>query len=178
VNGTVPDVIRTHPDPVLSRPAAPALSSDTPLEPLLARLWSACHTHGGAGLAAPQLGVSLRVAIVDGDTVGHAMPRIHLIDPEILETGPAVRGEEGCLSFPGIFATVRRPGTATVLVRTPAGKEHVLRLEGLAARAVLHEIDHLDGILMPDRMGPLRRWLFLRRYALRTRRKRKAGLPS
>jgi len=172
VTRSAPERIVRYPDPVLSRRAEAALASGAPLAPLVARLWAACRGHEGAGLAAPQLGVSLRVAVVDGAAVGHHEPEIVLIDPEIVETGPAVRGEEGCLSFPGVFATIRRPGTAVVVTRSVHGKPRTLELEGLAARAVLHEIDHLDGVLMPDRMGPLRRRLFLARYALRNRRPR------
>jgi len=166
------DRIVLFPDPVLSRPADPILGSGTPLEPLVARLWRACRDHDGAGLAAPQIGVPLRVAVVDAEAVGFSGREIVLIDPEIVETGPPVPGEEGCLSFPGLFATVRRPEKATIVTRTAEGRRRTLELEGLPARAVLHEIDHLDGTLMPDRMGPLRRRFFLARHSLRNGRTR------
>lgn len=170
MTGDGPAPIVLHPDPVLSTPAAPALASPSRITTVLERLWTTCHSHGGAGLAAPQIGVSLRLAVVDGELVDFEEPEIILVDPEILETGAPVRGEEGCLSFPGLYATIRRPRSATVRTHDAEGRERILELEGLPARAVLHEIDHLDGILMPDRMGPLRRWIFLRRHALRRRR--------
>ena len=170
--------ILVHPHPVLRSPAAPARDAGETGR-LVRTLWRVCRRHGAAGLAAPQIGVSLRVAVVDGRAVGAPVERIVLIDPELLETAGSVRREEGCLSFPGLYATVRRPRRIAVRTTTPSGNTEILALEGLAARAVCHETDHLDGVLLPDRLGPIGRRLFLLRHWIRNRRRQSPlGSPA
>jgi peptide deformylase len=91
--------------------------------------------------------------------------RIALVDPEITSTGGAREGEEeGCLSIPEIFADVTRPAQVTVKALDRDGKPFTLEATGLLARAIQHEVDHLDGILFIDHLGPMKRTLLLRKY--------------
>ena len=167
--GTLPRIVR-YPDPVLRRPADSAPPPGPELADLADLLWATCRASGGAGLAAPQIGVSRRVAVVDGGLVDHPLERILLVDPELEWQDGRQRGDEGCLSFPGLYATVTRPARISVRTSGMDGRPLAVSAEGLAARAICHELDHLDGVLLPDRLGPLSRRWFLVRYALRRRR--------
>ncbi|NEK58380.1 peptide deformylase [Geodermatophilus sabuli] len=140
--------IRLYGDPVLRTPASPVVDFDRELEQLVADLTDTMFAAGGAGLAAPQLGVGLRVFtwFVDGE-VGH------LVNPVVTTVGDEVEeGPEGCLSIPGYSFDCRRhlhvAATGVDLHGEP------LRVEGshLLARAVQHEVDHLDGVLFVDRL--------------------------
>ncbi len=155
------------PDPVLRRAAAPAPPPGPELTRLAELLWTTCRRAGGAGLAAPQIGVSRRIAVVDGETVNHPEKRILLVNAELERQEGRQRGEEGCLSFPGMFATVTRPARIAVRTTDLDGTSRVITAQGLAARSICHEMDHLDGVLFPDRLGPLSRRWFLVRFALR-----------
>jgi peptide deformylase len=111
----------------------------------------------GLGLAAPQIGVSKRIFIVDFSAVDLSDKTRIFINPEILETDGNIEIEEGCLSFPGIYQKITRPATVRVRALDVNGEQFELKLEGLAARAVLHEYDHLEGKLFVDLMSPLTR---------------------
>lgn len=161
-----PRIVR-YPDPVLRRPAAPAPAAGPELEALADLLWTTCRVSGGAGLAAPQIGVGRRVAVVDGESVDHPEKRILLVNPELEWQDGRQRGEEGCLSFLGVYATVTRPSRIAVRTSDLEGTSRVITAQGLAARAICHEMDHLRGVLLPDRLGPLQRRWFLVRYAAR-----------
>ncbi len=167
MNLEAPARIVRYPDPVLRAPAAPAPAPGPELDALMDLLWTTCRASRGAGLAAPQIGVSRRVAVVDGRSVDHPLERILLVDPQLEWEEGRQRGDEGCLSFPGLYATVIRP--ARIAVRTSGlnGKSLVITAEGLAARAICHEMDHLHGVLLPDRLGPFSRRWFLVRHAVR-----------
>ncbi len=107
------------------------------------------------GLAAPQVGVGLRAFCVD--VTGHRKARschgtVVLIDPEVVAAGPAVAGREGCMSVPDLTGEVARAGELVVRGRTPDGLERVLQVDAFEARAFLHELDHLDGLLFLDRV--------------------------
>ena len=124
----------------------------------------------GIGLAAPQVGVSERVLIVDvpdGDDTRH----VHaLVNPVIVDSGNATdKATEGCLSLPGLEETVTRPVRVTVEGLAPDGEPARIEAEGLLARALQHEIDHLDGILFIDRLSALKRGILMRKW----RKKRK-----
>ena len=164
---TSPAPIVCYPDPVLRKVAEPAPAPGPELERLVELLWFTCRSTGGAGLAAPQIGVSRRVAVVDGEAVDHSEERLLLIDPIIQREEGRQRGDEGCLSFPGMYAAVTRPFRIDVQTSALDGTTRTISAEGLAARAIRHEIDHLEGVLLPDRLGPLLRRSFLARYALR-----------
>ncbi|MBE3550778.1 MAG: Peptide deformylase [Brockia lithotrophica] len=135
-----------HPDPVLREVARPVKSVTPQVLRLLDDLAETMRHAEGVGLAAPQVGISRRLAVVD---VGDGL--IELINPEILaEEGEEV-GVEGCLSIPGVYGEVRRAARVRVRTWTRTGESAVIEAEGLKARAIQHEIDHLDGILFIDR---------------------------
>jgi len=147
--------VRTYPDPVLREVTVPAEAFDKELADLAQEMIRTMHDNRGLGLAAPQVGVAKRMAIVspDGET-GHETV---LINPEFVLTEGWEEGEEGCLSFPGIFIKVGRFTRVKVRYRTLKGEWAEMAAEGLLARAVQHELDHLDGRLLVDRMSPVQR---------------------
>lgn len=113
----------------------------------------------GLGLSAVQIGVLKRVFIVDLSVVDLTETLRVFINPEILETSGEAEMEEGCLSFPGIYQKIVRPAVVKVKATDLEGREFVLEATGMAARAILHEYDHLEGTLYIDRMTPLTRTL-------------------
>lgn len=138
---------------VAVEPAAPETAA------LLDDLWLALDADGGVGLAAPQIARNRRVLVVREPGRSGVGRRLELLNPELVETfGPVAPFEEGCLSFPGLYATVWRPQGVEVRFRDRTGREQILREEGLVARIVQHEIDHLDGILFIDRVPARWRW--------------------
>jgi peptide deformylase len=117
----------------------------------------------GIGLAAPQVGVPLRVSVIDL-SVGRRGGELHvLVNPEFVVRDGTQLEEEGCLSVPGFDATVARPSRAVVRALDRHGKEQTLEGTGLLARALQHEIDHLDGILFVDRLRGIKRDIILRK---------------
>jgi peptide deformylase len=149
--------IRLYPDPVLRQPGARVESFDEELRRLVADMVETMHTAPGIGLAAPQVGVSLRVAVVD-TSVGQEPAALKvLINPQVLQVSGSQVEPEGCLSIPGFTDKVERPSEVTIVASDVAGEPHEIHGSGLLARALLHEIDHLDGILFPDRLRGLRR---------------------
>ena len=113
----------------------------------------------GLGLSAVQIGVLKRVFIVDLSVVDLTETLRVFINPEILETSGEAEMEEGCLSFPGIYQKIVRPAVVKVKATDLEGREFVLEATGMAARAILHEYDHLEGKLYIERMTPLTRTL-------------------
>ena len=113
----------------------------------------------GLGLSAVQIGVLKRVFIVDLSAVDLTETLRVFINPEILETSGEAEMEEGCLSFPGIYQKIVRPAVVKVKATDLEGREFVLEAKGMAARAILHEYDHLEGKLYVERMTPLTRTL-------------------
>lgn len=103
----------------------------------------------GVGLAAPQIGLKQRIAIVDID---NELGTIELINPEVVESSGEQTGPEGCLSFPGLYGEVTRPNFIKVAAQNRKGKAFVLEAEGFLARAIQHEIDHLNGILFTSKV--------------------------
>lgn len=138
--------------PVLREPAAKVAVVDDEVRALLTDLWETMRVADGVGLAANQIGVARRVAVVSVKGVDYA-----LVNPVLIAHEGRSREEEGCLSLPDLFADVTRPARVVI----EAADEHgvVRRIEGteLLGRALQHEIDHLDGILFIDRVGPLKR---------------------
>ena len=139
--------IRLFGDPVLRTPAEPVLDFDKELRQLVADLTDTMRDAPGAGLAAPQLGVSLRVFTywVD-DELGH------LVNPSLDLSDEAQEGEEGCLSFPGLYFDTRRALRVVAKGQNMYGEPVTLEGSDLLARCVQHETDHLDGILFIDRL--------------------------
>jgi len=152
-----------YPDPVLQRPARPVERFDGDLERLAGDLADTMYDAPGVGLAAPQVGVGLRLAVVDaGSSDGGADLRV-LVNPRIVASEGRVTAEEGCLSIPGLAERVERPATVRVAAQDLRGEPIELEATGLLARACCHEIDHLDGVLFFQRLAGLRRELALRR---------------
>jgi peptide deformylase len=149
--------IRLYPDPMLRQPGARVESFDDALCRLVEDMVETMRAAPGIGLAAPQVGEALRVAVVDV-SVGEDPAALRvLINPEVLEASGSQAEPEGCLSIPGFTEKVERPAAVTIVASDLQGEPYELHGEGLLARALLHEIDHLEGILFPDRLRGLRR---------------------
>jgi len=157
--------IRLFGDPILTAPAAAVTTFDKELRKLVKDLTETMLDAPGVGLAAPQIGVSLRVFTYDvDDVVGH------LINPVLDLSDEEQDGEEGCLSLPGLAFEITRPDVITMKGLDLDGNEVVLEGDDLLARMIQHEIDHLDGVLLLDRVEPE-----VRREALREMRTRDFG---
>jgi peptide deformylase len=157
--------------PVLQQRAAPIAALTPELDTLIDDMRDTMHGAAGVGLAAPQVGESLRVCLVDLSAGRRPDQLLVLINPDVLERDGLQLKEEGCLSVPGIEATVPRPQSLTVRAMDRDGDIRDIRAEGLLARAIQHEVDHLNGILFLDRLRPVYRWALTRRIA----RLRRAG---
>jgi peptide deformylase len=145
--------------PVLREVAAPVAAVDDEVRTLIADMYETMDIALGVGLAANQIGVARRVAVIDAD--GH---RFAMINPHVVPSGDKVASQEGCLSIPDAFGDVTRPERVTVEALNEQGEPFTLELDGLAARAVQHELDHLDGVLFVDHLSPLKRQLLVSRW--------------
>ncbi|MDA1475591.1 peptide deformylase [Bacillus changyiensis] len=138
-----------YPADVLETPAEPVTAFDKSLRKLLGDMYDTMLEFDGVGLAAPQIGVLKRVAVVDiGDETG----RIELINPKVMAQRGEQIGPEGCLSFPGLYGEVNRSDHVKVRALNRHGKPFTIEADGFLARALLHEIDHLDGILFTSKI--------------------------
>jgi peptide deformylase len=146
--------IRKYGDPVLRGRATPVEAVTPELRALIADMIDTMYDEVGIGLAAPQVGVPLRLMVV-GDESGRRARA--LVNPVITEQAGAVTAEEGCLSLPGIFAQVSRAESVTLEALDEDGTPVTLRARGFRARVFQHEMDHLDGVLFIDRLDPLAR---------------------
>lgn len=144
--------ILTYPDPFLLRKAAPVIRVDDRIRELVRDMFETMYAASGVGLAAPQVGVGKRVIIVDVSPVDKEIPPVALVNPEIVERQGLVEGTEGCLSVPGVEGVVPRAESVLVRALDTQGQPVKIRAEGLLARALQHEIDHLDGVLFIDRI--------------------------
>jgi peptide deformylase len=160
--------IRIYPDPVLKIPATPVDSFGPELAVFVDEMRAAMELHNGAGLAAPQVGVSKKIALVDCEGFFYV-----LINPRLMEQEGEQEGEEGCLSFPGIFAAVKRPARVKIAAQDATGKEHIYNVEGYPARAVLHEMDHLEGKLFIERLSALKRGMIRKKMHKRAQEEKK-----
>ena len=150
-------------DPVLERPGAAIKKFDTELEALAEDMFASMYAAQGVGLAAPQVGKSIRLAVVDVSTGKNPEAKIVLVNPEIIHAEGEVREEEGCLSIPGFRGYVVRPQFVTVRAQNAKGETFEIRGENLLARAFCHEIDHLNGILFLQHLSMLKRDLIRRK---------------
>lgn len=150
-------------DEGLHQPARPVENVTADLDALVRDMYDTLYAAPGIGLAAPQIGVPLRLLIIDL-SVGHD-PKglITLINPEFLVREGMQLEEEGCLSVPGFNATVARPSRVAVKGLDLSGREHTYEGEGLLARAFQHEMDHLEGRVFVDRLRGIKRDLIVRR---------------
>lgn len=154
--------------PVLRQVAEPVQEVDAGLRQLVADMFETMYASSGQGLAAPQVGVSLRLAVIDVPPTG---PQHVLINPRVTATGPLrARSVEGCLSIPGMWERVERPTEVVVEALDLDGRPQTFEAGGELARCLQHEIDHLDGVLYIDRLSPLARRLLLARYRKTMRR--------
>ncbi len=138
-------------DDVLRKKCRAVTVFDERLGELLDDMRETLQTQDGAGLAAPQVGILKRAVIVD---VRDKHGVIELVNPEILSSEGTQEGDEGCLSAPGEWCVVERPKKVTIKAQDRFGKEFTLTGEDMLARAICHEVDHLDGILFVDRAVP------------------------
>lgn len=149
--------IRNYPDPVLRVRCPEVETFDGDLERLARDMIETMHAAPGIGLAAPQVGVELRLAVVDL-SVGEDESQVHvLVNPAIVTAEGREVDEEGCLSIPGITEKVPRPARIQLEARSLGGEVQRIDADGLFARAICHEIDHLDGVLFVDRVVGLRK---------------------
>jgi peptide deformylase len=161
------------PDPILKARAKPVTERDLErVRGLVPRMFLTMYRAPGIGLAAPQVGVGLRFAVVDLQPDDTRAP-IVLINPDVVNRSEeqATR-EEGCLSLPGQYADVTRPARVAVRYTDFDGAKRQIQAEGLLAACLQHEIDHLDGILFVDHLSALKRNMILRRLAKELRQKR------
>jgi len=150
-------------DPILEKPGSPVKKFDAELEQLAEDMFASMYAAQGVGLAAPQIGLSLRLAVVDVTGGKNPEAKIVLANPEIIHAEGEVREEEGCLSVPGFRGYVLRPQFVTIKAQNAKGEEFEIRGENLLARAFCHEIDHLNGILFLQHLSMLKRDLIRRK---------------
>ena len=149
--------IKEYGEPVLREIAIPIKEITPEILNFIKDMAETMYADFGVGLAAPQVGVSKRIILVDGEEDG----LIVLINPVIIRSEGEVVEEEGCLSVPGIYSKVKRSSKVTVKALNENGDPIEISKEGLTARALQHEIDHLDGILFVDRIGRMERQILL-----------------
>jgi peptide deformylase len=154
--------VRIYPDPALKVPARPVDRFGEELSRFVEKMRLAMALREGVGLAAPQVGIPWRLAIVSHENAFYA-----LANPRLLEQEGEQDGEEGCLSFPGIYAPVRRPARVRVAAQDPEGRDRVYEVDGFLARAFLHEMDHLEGRLFIDLLSPLKRGMIRKKMSKR-----------
>ncbi len=156
--------ICTYPDEILKKPAEPLSEINGNVQDLIENMVDTMHAAPGIGLAAPQVGESKRIIVVDVSAADEKQPLITMINPEIVEHEGAIESEEGCLSIPGYLSTIKRHERVLVRGIDRDGKVFEIEAEGILSRALQHEIDHLNGILFVDRMSKIKREFFRKRY--------------
>jgi peptide deformylase len=156
---------------VLEGPTTPIEKFDDELVKLCDDMFESMYVAQGVGLAATQIGLSKRLAVIDVSVGKNPEARLVLANPEIIHVEGDQREEEGCLSLPGFRGNVLRPAYVTMRAQNVKGEVYEMRGEGLLARAFCHEIDHLDGILFLQHLSMLKRDLIKRRI----RKLRKTG---
>jgi peptide deformylase len=161
--GTAIHEIVKYPDPVLSTKGAPVTDFGPELAQFVDEMWASMYAAHGIGLAAPQIGVSKRITVIDVSFKERPDERLVLINPEIIEREGKQFEEEGCLSLPDIREKVQRAARVKIRAQDVNGEFFEAEGEELLARAMQHEIDHLDGVLFIDRLSTLKRDLVKRR---------------
>lgn len=157
------------PDPILRKSAAPIERVDESLRRLADDMLETMYAAPGIGLAAPQVGVSRRLIVLDVADGDEKRPMV-LVNPEIVTLGPEPRiYEEGCLSIPDVKVEIERPSSVTVRYIDLAGERQEIAAEGLLATALQHEIDHLNGRLIIDFLSRLKRDMIIRRFRKQAR---------
>ncbi len=152
-----------YPEPVLAKVAEPITVFDEALKTLVAEMFESMYVAQGIGLAAPQISISKRLTVIDTSFKKEPKDKLVLINPEVIETEGSQLEEEGCLSLPDIREKVKRAAWVKVRAQDENGEWFEVEGEELLARAMLHEIDHLNGVLFIDRISRLKRELVLRK---------------
>lgn len=163
--------IRKYGDPVLAKTADPVVEFDDNLKRLVNDMFETMYAAPGVGLAAPQVGVSKRLFVMDCSTKEGVQERVALINPEIISTEGRQVGDEGCLSFPGIYFQVERAERVIARAQDVKGNWFDIDTLDLPARCILHENDHLNGIVFINHLSALKRDLVKRKI----RKRIKAG---
>ncbi len=152
-----------HPHPRLRDQAKPVIHFDADLQRLIADMFETMYAAPGVGLAATQVGIAQRLAVMDCSRDEKKREPIVMVNPQILEQTESEEMEEGCLSVPGVGETVKRFQRLRVRAQDGNGKIFELEAEGLLAQCVQHEVDHLDGKLYIDRLSSLKRERLLKK---------------
>jgi peptide deformylase len=152
-----------YPDPVLMKMCAPITVFDEALKTLVAEMFESMYVAQGIGLAAPQIAVTKRLTVIDISFKKNRKDKLVLINPEVIGREGRQLEEEGCLSLPEIRFKVSRDAWVKVKAQNEHGEWFEVEGEELLARAMLHEIDHLDGVLFIDRVSRLKREMVLRK---------------
>jgi peptide deformylase len=156
-------------DNVLHRPAASVGDITSEIETLIDDMIQTMYAAPGIGLAAPQVGVALRIFVADISVGRNPADLVVFLNPQFVERDGMQLEEEGCLSVPGFQATVARPSRAVLSGLDRAGREQTIEASGLLARCFQHEMDHLDGTLFVDRLRGLQKDLIVRKIKKLTR---------
>jgi len=154
---------------VLRTPGEEVEAFDDELRDLVRDMFQTMYHADGIGLAAPQIGVSLRLFVIDvpEDHVeeGQEAFRAAVVNPRVVEVGDETdKAPEGCLSIPGLEGVVERPSSVVIEAFDPEGEPMRIEAGGLVSRALQHEVDHLDGVLFIDRVSPLKRKMLLKKW--------------
>lgn len=152
--------VKVYPDPVLRETSQDVDLFDDELRRLIADMRETMLASNGVGLAAPQVGVLKKIAVIEWEKERHA-----LINPKIIEAEGTNRRDEGCLSFPGVYEDVERPERVRVAYQDEHGEHREIEAEGFLARIFAHEIDHLGGKLLIDQLSPLKRTFIRKKMA-------------
>jgi peptide deformylase len=150
-------------DPVLEKPAAPVEVFDDQLRKLLDDMFESMYAAHGVGLAAPQIGISKRIAVIDVTFKEDPNAKLVLVNPQIIHAEGKQKGSEGCLSIPDFREPVSRPMRVTVKAQDATGKWYEKTGEEMLARAFMHETDHLNGRLYIHHISALKRDLMKRK---------------
>jgi peptide deformylase len=156
--------VLVYPNQALRVSAGAVTSFDDRLKKLISDMWETMYFSKGIGLAAPQIGIPLRIVVIDWEDNKYL-----IINPEIVEQEGEERCEEGCLSFPGVYEEVTRPAKMRVTWQDERGAEHDEVIEGFLARVFSHEIDHLDAKLLIDHLSPLKRRFLKKKMGRKTK---------
>ncbi len=156
--------IKTYPDKILKKNAALINNIDDKLQILIDTMFETMHHASGIGLAAPQIGISKRLITIDISLVEKDHPPIIIINPEIVYSEEEILSEEGCLSVPEFNSTIKRYNRVFVKGIDKEGNPLEIEATGILSRAIQHEIDHLNGTLIIDRLNPSEKKLFKETY--------------
>jgi peptide deformylase len=157
--------ILKYPDPRLRQVAKPLAQVTDETRKIVESMAETMYAASGCGLAAPQVGIDARIFVIDAAAEGEPSELRVFINPEIVNTDGALTWEEGCLSFPGATEEIRRAERVKVKALDQFGKPFELEADGLLAIAIQHENDHLNGVLMIDKLNALRRRLVSRKVS-------------